>query len=48
MEIVKNLNTSNAGAVVLSMCVQMLSLAAVQKIRDRIDLPMLTAATVKV
>lgn len=45
VEIVKDLDTSNADAVVLSACVQMPSLAAIQKVEDQIGLPVLSAGT---
>ncbi|OAT74070.1 maleate cis-trans isomerase family protein [Parageobacillus thermoglucosidasius] len=45
IEIVKNLDVSNADAVVLSACVQMPSLPAIQKVQDQIGLPVLSAAT---
>jgi maleate isomerase len=45
IEIAKNLDISNADAVVLSACVQMPSLPAIQKVEDQIGLPVLSAAT---
>jgi maleate isomerase len=45
IDIVKGLNTSNADAVVLSACVQMQSLPAIQKVQDKLNLPVLSAAT---
>ncbi|MEC1522799.1 aspartate/glutamate racemase family protein [Neobacillus niacini] len=45
INIVDNLNISNADAVVLSACVQMQSLPAIQKVQDKINLPVLSAAT---
>lgn len=45
IEIVKNLDVSNADAVVLSACVQMPSLPAIQKVQDQLGLPVLSAAT---
>lgn len=44
INIVDNLNTSNADAVVLSACVQMQSLPAIQKVQDKLNLPVLSAA----
>jgi maleate isomerase len=44
-EIAKKLNIQGADAVVLSACVQMPSLPAVQKVEDELGLPVLTAAT---
>ncbi|WP_445491347.1 maleate cis-trans isomerase family protein [Niallia sp. 03133] len=43
--IVKDLDTSRADAVVLSACVQMQSLPAIQKVQDTMELPVLSAAT---
>lgn len=43
--IVKDLDISRADAVVLSACVQMQSLPAIQKVQDTMDLPVLSAAT---
>ncbi|MEH7123525.1 Asp/Glu racemase [Bacillus sp. JJ1773] len=48
IDIVDKLNTSNADAVVLSACVQMQSLPAIQKVQDKINLPVLSAATATV
>jgi maleate isomerase len=45
VEIVKRLDTSCADAVVLSACVQMPSLPAIQKVEDMLGLPVLSAAT---
>ncbi|BCJ87083.1 maleate cis-trans isomerase family protein [Effusibacillus dendaii] len=45
LEIVKRLDHSQADAVVLSACVQMPSLAAIQKVEDQIGKPVLSAAT---
>ncbi|MCF8567826.1 Asp/Glu racemase [Alicyclobacillus tolerans] len=45
LKIVEGLDYSGADAVVLSACVQMPSLAAIQKVEDRIGLPVLSAAT---
>ncbi|GMA63410.1 maleate cis-trans isomerase family protein [Alicyclobacillus fastidiosus] len=45
VEIVKRLDTSQADAVVLSACVQMPCLEAIQKVEDAIGLPVLSAAT---
>jgi maleate isomerase len=45
VEIVKRLDTSRADAVVLSACVQMPSLPAIQKVEDMLGLPVLSAAT---
>ncbi|WP_301169456.1 maleate cis-trans isomerase family protein [Brevibacillus nitrificans] len=47
-EIVKGLDTSEADAVVLSACVQMPSLPAVQIVEDRLGLPVLSAGTATV
>jgi maleate isomerase len=47
-EIAKRLNVEGADAVVLSACVQMPSLAAVQKVEDQLGLPVLSAATATV
>ncbi|GAX90270.1 maleate cis-trans isomerase family protein [Effusibacillus lacus] len=44
VEIVKGLDISNADAVVLSACVQMPSLQAIQVVQDQIGLPVLSAA----
>ncbi|MFJ7729093.1 Asp/Glu racemase [Neobacillus sp. NPDC097160] len=41
----RNLNTNGADAVVLSACVQMPSLPAIQIVEDEIGLPVLSAAT---
>lgn len=48
LEIVKDLDVSQADAVVLSACVQMPSLPAIQKVEDRIGLPVLSASTATV
>lgn len=48
MEHVKSLNIEGADAVVLSACVQMPSLLAIQKVEDQIGLPVLSAATATV
>ncbi|WCK54575.1 Asp/Glu racemase [Aneurinibacillus sp. Ricciae_BoGa-3] len=48
VEIVKNLDTSEADAVVLSACVQMPSLQAIQKVEDAIGKPVLSAAVATV
>lgn len=48
INIVDNLNTSNADAVVLSACVQMQSLPAIQKVQDKVNLSVLSAATATV
>jgi maleate isomerase len=45
VEIVKRLDTSRADAVVLSACVQMPSLPAIQIVEDSLGLPVLSAAT---
>ncbi|WHY77111.1 Asp/Glu racemase [Neobacillus sp. WH10] len=45
INIVDNLDTSKADAVVLSACVQMQSLPAIQKVQDKLNLPVLSAAT---
>ncbi|MEC1718700.1 maleate cis-trans isomerase family protein [Schinkia azotoformans] len=45
LEVVKELDISNADAVVLSACVQMPSLPAIQKVEDMIGKPVLSAAT---
>ncbi|MBT2669013.1 aspartate/glutamate racemase family protein [Bacillus sp. ISL-4] len=44
----RNLNTNGADAVVLSACVQMPSLPAIQIVEDEISLPVLSAATATV
>lgn len=44
IEISKRLNTANVDAVVLSACVQMPSLASIQPVQDRINLPVISAA----
>lgn len=44
IEISKRLNTANCDAVVLSACVQMPSLPAIQPVEDRLGLPVLSAA----
>jgi maleate isomerase len=48
VEIVKNLDSSQADAVVLSACVQMPSLQAIQKVEDEIGKPVLSAAVATV
>lgn len=48
LEIVKDLDVSQADAVVLSACVQMPSLPAVQKVEDMLGLPVLSASTATV
>ncbi|MGG1660201.1 maleate cis-trans isomerase family protein [Brevibacillus sp. NRS-1366] len=48
VDIAKDLNTNNADAVVLSACVQMQSLPAIQKVENAIELPVLSAATATV
>jgi maleate isomerase len=48
VEIVKNLDVSQADAVVLSACVQMPSLQAIQKVEDEIGKPVLSAAVATV
>ncbi len=45
IEHAKKLNTSGADAVVLSACVQMPSLPAIQIVQDQLNLPVLSAAT---
>lgn len=45
LEIVKRLKWAGADAVVLSACVQMPSLAAIQQVEDSICLPVVSAAT---
>jgi maleate isomerase len=45
IEIVKDLDISEADAVVLSACVQMQSLPAIQKVEDMLGKPVLSAAT---
>lgn len=47
-EIVKGLDISEADAVVLSACVQMPSLPAIQIVEDRLGLPVLSAGTATV
>jgi maleate isomerase len=44
-DIVKRLNTADADAVVLSACVQMPSLTAIQPVEDALGLPVVSAAT---
>jgi maleate isomerase len=44
-EIARGLQRDGADAVVLSACVQMPSLAAVQRVEDELGLPVVTAAT---
>ena len=44
-DIVQRLNTADADAVVLSACVQMPSLAAIQPVEDALGLPVVSAAT---
>jgi maleate isomerase len=41
---VRRLNTANADAVVLSACVQMPSLPAIQLVQDRLELPVTSSA----
>jgi len=48
IEIVDRLNTNNADAVVLSACVQMQSLPAIQSVQDKLNIPVLSAATATV
>ena len=48
LEHVNRLDTSEADAVVLSACVQMPSLAAIQRVEDRLGKPVLSAAVVTV
>jgi maleate isomerase len=45
LEHAERLNVEGADAVVLSACVQMQSLPAVQKVQDKLGLPVLSAAT---
>jgi len=45
LDIADGLHTTNAEAIVLSACVQMRSLPAVQRVEDRLGLPVLSAAT---
>lgn len=45
LEIVDGLNWQGADAVVLSACVQMPSLGAVQEVEDRLGIPVVSAAT---
>ncbi|GHH99246.1 maleate cis-trans isomerase family protein [Neobacillus kokaensis] len=45
INIVDNLNITNADAVVLSACVQMQSLPAIQKVQEKLNVPVLSAAT---
>jgi maleate isomerase len=47
-EIAKKLNIEGADAVVLSACVQMPSLQAIQKVEDQLGLPVLSAGTATV
>ena len=44
IDISRRLNTANCDAVVLSACVQMPSLAAIQPVEDRLGVPVLSAA----
>jgi maleate isomerase len=44
-EIARGLKREGAEAIVLSACVQMPSLAAVQRVEDELGLPVVTAAT---
>ena len=44
-EIAARLNSDGVDAIVLSACVQMPSLAAIQTVEDRLGLPVITAAT---
>ena len=44
VEDVKRLNTSNVDAVVLSACVQMQSLSAIQSVEDRLGIPVVSTA----
>lgn len=44
IEISRRLNTANCDAVVISACVQMPSLAAVQPVQDRLGLPVVSSA----
>lgn len=44
IEDVKNLNTANADAVVLSACVQMQSLSSIQVVEDRLGVPVTSTA----
>lgn len=44
LDISRRLNTANVDAVVLSACVQMPSLAAIQPVEDRLGLPVVSAA----
>jgi maleate isomerase len=48
LEIVKDLDVSRADAVVLSACVQMPSFPAIQKVEDKLGLPVLSAGTATV
>jgi len=48
INIVQDLDVQGADAVVLSACVQMPSLPAIQKVEDQIGLPVLSAATATV
>ena len=48
INIADRLDISNADAVVLSACVQMPSLPAIQKVEDRLGIPVLSAATATV
>ncbi len=48
VDIVKDLDVSQADAVVLSACVQMPSLQAIQKVEDKIGKPVLSAAVATV
>ena len=45
LELADRLNTRNVDAVVLSACVQMPSLKSIQKVEDRLGIPVVSAAT---
>ena len=45
LELADRLNTTNVDAVVLSACVQMPSLKSIQKVEDRLGIPVVSAAT---
>lgn len=48
LQVARDLDVNNADAVVLSACVQMQSLPAIQKVEDMLGLPVLSAATATV
>ena len=48
VELSKRVSTHGADALILSACVQMPSLSAIQSVQDRLDIPVLSAATATV